>query len=150
MKHKTEVMIDADRDTVWRFFDNTDNTTKWQPTLKSFRHVSGVPGQPDAVSELVYDENGREVVLTETITARREPEFLGGTYESKWGTVVILNLFEQTDDGRTRWSSNSNHRFRGLMKFLALFMAKSICRRIDSDMQRFKLLVETEVAGDQS
>jgi uncharacterized protein YndB with AHSA1/START domain len=150
MKHKTEVMIDADRDTVWRFFDNPDNITKWQPTLRSCQHVSGAPGQPDAVSELVYDENGREVVLTETITARREPEFLGGTYESKWGTVVILNLFEQTDDGRTRWSSNSSHRFRGLMRFLALFMAKSICGRIDSDMQRFKLLVETEVAKDQS
>jgi uncharacterized protein YndB with AHSA1/START domain len=150
MKHKAEVIIDADRDTVWRFFDNADNMTKWQPTLRSFRHVSGTPGQPDAVSELVYDENGREVVLTETITARREPEFLGGTYESRWGTVVILNLFEQTEDGRTRWSSNSNHRFRGLMKFLSLFMAKSICSRIDSDMQRFKLLVETEIAKDPS
>lgn len=150
MKHKTEVLIDADRDTVWRCFDNPDNMTKWQPTLRSFRHVSGTPGQPDAVSELVYDENGREVVLTETITARREPEFLGGTYDSTWGTVVIMNFFEQTDDGRTRWSSSSNHQFKGWMKFLALFMAKSICSRIDSDMQRFKLLVETEVAREQS
>ena len=150
MKHKAEVLIDADRDTVWHFFDNPDNMTKWQPTLRSFRNVSGTPGQPDAVSELVYDENGREVVLTETITARRDPEFLGGTYESRWGTVVILNLFEQTEDGRTRWSSNSNHQFRGLMRFLSLFMAKSICGRIDSDMQRFKLLVETEAAKESS
>lgn len=150
MKHKTEVLIDANRDTVWRFFDNPDNMTKWQPTLKSVRQVTGTPGQPDAVSELVYDEKGREVVLTETVTARREPEFLGGTYDSNWGSVVILNLFEQTNDGRTRWSSNSNHQFKGLMKFLSLFMAKSIRGRIDNDMQRFKLLVETEVTRDKS
>jgi uncharacterized protein YndB with AHSA1/START domain len=150
MKHKTEVLIDADRETVWRFFDDPDNMTKWQPTLRSFRPVSGTPGQPDAVAELVYEEDGREIVLTETITARREPEFLGGTYESKWGTVVILNLFEPTDDGRTRWSSNSNHQFKGLMKFLSLFMVKSIRSRIEDDMQRFKLLVETAVAGGQS
>jgi len=150
MKHKTEILIDADRDTVWRFFDNPDYMTKWQPTLRSFRPVSGTPGQPDAVSELVYDENGREVVLTETITARRDAEFLGGTYESSWGTVVIFNLFERTGAGQTRWSSNANHQFRGIMKFLALFMAKSIRSRIDSDMQRFKLLVETEVAKDPS
>jgi len=148
MKHKTEILIDADRDTVWRFFDNPDNMTRWQPTLKSFTHISGTPGQADAVSELVYDENGREVVLTETITARREPEFLGGTYESKWGTVVIVNLFEQTGDRQTRWSSNTNHVFKGFMKVMALFMRKSICDRIDADMQRFKLLVETELAKE--
>lgn len=147
MKHKTDILIDADRDTVWRFFDNVDNMTRWQPTLKSFTPVSGTPGQADAVSELVYDEGGREVVLTETITARREPEFLGGTYESKWGTVVILNRFEQTGDHQTRWSSNSNHVFRGFMKVFAVFMQRSICGRIDADMQRFKLLVETELAG---
>ena len=150
MKHKTEVLIDADRDTVWRFFDNPDNMTRWQPTLKSFTHISGTPGQSDAVSELVYDENGREVVLTETITARRETEFLGGTYESKWGTVVILNLFEQIGDRQTRWSSNTNHIFKGFMKVMALFMRNSICGRIDADMQRFKLLVETELAKEDS
>ncbi len=150
MKHKTEILIDADRDTVWRFFDNPDNMTRWQPTLKSFTHVSGAPGQADAVSELVYDEDGREVVLTETITARREPEFLGGTYASKWGTVVILNLFEQIGDRQTRWSSNTNHVFKGFMKVMALFMRKSICGRIDADMQRFKLLVETELAEENA
>lgn len=150
MKHKTEVLIDADRDTVWRFFDNPDNMTRWQPTLKSFTPISGTPGQADAVSELVYDENGREVVLTETITARREPEFLGGTYESKWGTVVIVNLFEQVGSRQTRWSSNTNHIFKGFMKVMALFMRKSICGRIDADMQRFKLLIETELAKENS
>ena len=150
MKHKTEILIDADRDMVWRFFDNPDNMTRWQPTPKSFTPISGTPGQADAVSELVYDENGREVVLTETITARREPEFLGGTYESKWGTVVILNLFEQAGDRQTRWSSNTNHVFKGFMKVMALFMRNSICGRIDADMQRFKLLVETELAKEKS
>jgi uncharacterized protein YndB with AHSA1/START domain len=149
MKHKTEVLIDADRATVWRFFDDPDNMTRWQPTLKSFKHISGTPGQPDAVSELVYDENGREIVMIETITSRREPSFLGGTYESKWGTVVIFNHFEETDTGKTRWASNANYVFKGIMKIMALFMHKSICSRTDSDMGRFKLLVETQVAEER-
>lgn len=147
MKHKTEILIDADLATVWRMFDDPDNMAKWQPTLKSFTHKSGVPGQPDAVSELVYDENGRDVVMTETITARREESFLGGTYESRWGTVIIFNHFEDAGDGKTRWSSNMNYSFKGFMKILALFMQKSICSRSDRDMNRFKLLVETEAAG---
>jgi uncharacterized protein YndB with AHSA1/START domain len=150
MKHKTEILIDADRATVWRIFDDPDNMPKWQPTLRSFKHKSGTPGQPDAVSELVYDENGREVVMTETITARREPSFLGGTYDSKWASIVIVNHFEETDTGQTRWVSNANCRFKGFMKIMALFMRKSICYRTDADMNRFKLLVETELASNPS
>lgn len=148
MKHKTEISIDADLDTVWRMFDDPDNMMKWQPTLKSFTPKSGTPGQPDAVSELVYDENGREVVMTETITARREPDFLGGTYESKWANVAIVNHFATTEDGKTRWTMNSKYGFKGIMKIMALFMRKSICGRSDTDMNRFKLLVETTVAGN--
>lgn len=150
MKHKTDILIDADLATVWRMFDDPDNMAKWQPTLKSFTHRSGRPGQPDAVSELVYDENGREVVMTETITARRDESFLGGTYDSGWGTVVVFNLFEETDDGKTRWTSNLNYSFKGLMKIMALFMQRSIRSRSDHDMNRFKLLVETETAGKPS
>jgi len=147
MKHKAEIIIDADLDTVWKYFDDPDNLTKWQPTLKSFTHKSGTPGQPDAVSELVYDENGREVVMTETITARREPYFLGGTYESKWANVAIVNHFEEIADNKTLWSMNTKYGFKGFMKIMALFMHKSICARSDTDMNRFKLLVETAVAG---
>jgi uncharacterized membrane protein len=147
MKHKTEILIDADRATVWRMFDNPNNMTKWQPTLKSFKHKSGTPGQPDAVSELIYDENVRQLVMLETITARREPDFMGGTYESNWGSVVIFNQFEESDDGKTRWTSNMNYQFKGFMKVMAFFMRKSICKRSDRDMNRFKLLVESAVAG---
>ncbi len=147
MKHKVEILIDADVVTVWRMFDDPDNMMKWQPALRSFTHKSGVPGQPDAVSELVYDENGKEVVMTETITARREKSFLGGTYESSWGKVVVFNHFEETGDGKTRWTSNLNYSFKGFMKIMALFMQNSIRSRSDRDMNRFKLLVETESAG---
>ncbi|MGI9233448.1 MAG: SRPBCC family protein [Woeseiaceae bacterium] len=146
MKHKAEIIIDADLVTVWKMFDDTDNMMKWQPTLKSFTHKSGTPGQADAVSELVYDENGREVIMTETITARREPDFLGGTYESNWANVVIVNHFAKIGDGKTRWTMNAKYGFKGVMKIMALFMRKSIFARSDTDMNRFKLLVETTIA----
>jgi carbon monoxide dehydrogenase subunit G len=150
MKHKAEIVINADRATVWRKFDNPNNLTKWQPTLKSFTHKIGTPGHLDAISELVYDEKGHEVIMTETITARREGVFRGGTYQSKLATVVVFNHFEDTEDGKTRWVSNVNYIFKGVMKLMAFFMRKSICNRTDSDMNRFKLLLETELAGKPS
>jgi uncharacterized protein YndB with AHSA1/START domain len=35
VKHKAEIVIDADRATVWQLFDDPENLKKWQPTLKS-------------------------------------------------------------------------------------------------------------------
>lgn len=150
LKDKADIVIDADRATVWRMFTDSNKLMKWQPTLKSCTRRSGTRGFPDAISDLVYDENGREVHMTETITARRELSFIGGTYESRWGTAVVFNLFEDLDHRRTRWVVNTSYSFKGFMKVLSIFMRPSILRRTETDMHRFKLLVETETAGASS
>ena len=150
MKHKAEIVIDADRATVWQLFDERGRIRNWRSSLKSFTHLSGIAGHPDAISEFICDENGRDVRMTETITARRDRSFLGGTYESTWGTVVVFNLFEDEGREKTRWSVNTNFIFKGFMKVMALFKRKSYLHRIEADMNRFKLLVESEVAGESS
>ena len=147
MKTRNEITIDADRATVWREFDNADNLGKWQPTLKSFTHKSGAPGEPGAVSELLYDENGRDVLMTETMTEKREPDFMAGIYDSAWSKATIVNHFEAIEEQRTRWVIYANHQFKGIYRIMALFLRKSICGRTDDWMQRFKLLVETNAAG---
>jgi uncharacterized membrane protein len=143
MKHKAEVIINAPREQVWAAFDNPDNMPRWQQGLESFAHKSGTPGQPGAVSELTYNENGRKVVLTETISERRNHAFLAGIYESEFGTTIIVNQFEKIDDHKTKWTMWCSFRFRGLMKLLALFMGKSIRKRTDADLQRFKEFAES-------
>ena len=143
MKLKAEVIVDADPAIVWRYFDDPDNLAKWQPTLKSFAQKSGEPGHPDGVCELHYEEKGRVRIVTETITARREPDFLAGTRESDSGNAVVVNHFEKAGEGRTRWVAFWNHTFKGLTKLTILFTHRSIRKRIEDDMNRFKLLVET-------
>ncbi len=148
MKLKAEVVIDADPETVWRYFDDADSLSQWQSGLKSVTHQSGTRGQPDAVSVLVFDDNGSERTVTETITARREPDFLAGIRHSDRGHAVIVNHFEATDDGKTRWIAYYNHAFKGAAKFTTLFTHGAIRRRAEEDMNRFKLLVETGEARD--
>ena len=109
MKFRHEIIIDADQRSVWETFDNPENLKAWQPTLESFTRKSGEDGQPGAVAELVYDENGRKVTLIETITERREPHFMAGTYESDAGNALIVNHFEDTGDGRSRWAMYGKH-----------------------------------------
>ncbi len=150
MKTKFDVIIDADRETVWAAFNDTNNIVRWQPTLKSCTHKSGTPGEVGAISELIYDENGRNVVLLVTITEKRPAAFMAGIYESEWGKSLVVNYFETVGEKQTRWVGHAHHAFRGIRKLLSPFMRKKICDRTDSDMQRFKLLVESQKASDAS
>lgn len=149
MKMKYEADIEASRDFVWATFDNPAKLSRWQPTLESFTHRTGEPGQPGAVSELVYNENGKKAVMTQTVTERREPQFLAGTYDNACATTLIVNHFEEIDDNATRLVSYTNMKFKGIMKIMSLFVAKSIRARVEADLNRFKLLVETEAAGQR-
>ena len=144
MKLKFETVIDADLSSVWAAFDNPDNMQRWQQNLESFNHISGERGQPGAVSELVYDERGKKVVLREEITERREPNFLAGFYESPMGKTVIVNHFEQIGEDATRWTSWCNFTFQGFMKVMSIFVSGMIRKRTEADMARFKLMVETD------
>jgi uncharacterized protein YndB with AHSA1/START domain len=150
MKTKFEVVIDANREIVWDAFQNADNIYTWKPTLKSFTHTSGVPGEVGAASDLVYAENNGETVMSETITENRRPDFMAATYEARWGESLIVNYFEAVDGNKTRWVSHANHDFNGIMKLLTPFMRMRICKRAESDMGRFKLLVESQVASEDS
>jgi len=149
MKFENAIVIDADRETVWREFDNVDNLQKWQPTLQSFTLKSGTASEPGAVSEMVYDEGGRTVVMLETLTEKRQPSFMAGIYESDWSKAVIVNHFESLEGGRTRWVIYANHNFKAMMKVLGIFFRKSIGRRTQSFMEHFKLFVESKIADEK-
>ena len=146
MKFRHEIIIDADQASVWTAFDDPENLSAWQPTLASYTRKSGEEGQPGAVAELVYEEHGRQVALTETVTERREPHFMAGTYESDVGNALIVNHFEDAGNGRTRWVMYGNHSFRGLFRFLGIFFVGKIRRRNEDMMNNFKLFAETKNA----
>ena len=147
MKAQYEIEINATRQQVWDAFDNLDNLKRWQPTLQEYIHQSGERGHPGSVAELVYNEKGRVIRMTETVSERRKPDFLAGAYDNDWAKTIIVNHFEELDGGRTRWISYCNYRFKGFMRIMALFVAGSIKRRVNDDMNRFKLMVETDLAS---
>lgn len=143
MKFQIEMTIDKSRQEVWDTFDSSENSMKWQPTLKSFERVSGEPGQPGAVSKLTYNENGREVILMETITRRQEPEAFDGTYEGAGVINHIKNNFIEIADGKTKWVMETEFQFQSLpMRLLGPLMKGSFAKRTEQDMQRFKELAE--------
>ena len=116
MKIKIELVIDADRDTVWRTFDDPEIRIKSQRMIH-------------------------------TVTERREPHFIAGTYESATVRAVIVNHFEDAGEGQTHWTMYANHTFKGIYKFLGIFFGGRIRKDHEEIMNNFKLHTETAQAG---
>jgi hypothetical protein len=143
MKFSLELPIKKPRAEVWKAFDNVENMSKWQPTLTKFENVSGMPGQPGAVSILTYAEGKREFTLTEKITFRAEPERFDGTYENDFADNPVRNTFIAMGENETLWKMDVEFTFKTLiMKIVGPWMKKNFVARTQKDMQRFKEMVE--------
>ncbi|MBL8849347.1 MAG: SRPBCC family protein [Planctomycetaceae bacterium] len=139
--------LEVPRESAWRAFDNPANLFKWQQGLVSYDHVSGPPGQVGSVSELLHREGGHEVKLVETVTIRREPEELAGTYDSSHGRTTMVNHFAELSPGRTLWTVEVQVQLSGMAKFMGPMLKGVIENRVKHDCERFKSLLE---AGELS
>ena len=143
MKFILELPIHTSRAEVWKAFDNPENMKKWQPTLHSFERISGVQGQPGAVSRLTYEEKGRQFTLIEKVTYREEPERLDGVYENDFADNIVRNTFSEQSNDQTLWRVETEYKFKTLiMRILGPIMKKNFVVRTQKDMERFKEMVE--------
>ena len=142
MKYTSEITIDLPRQRVIELFDSAENLAKWQPGLQSFEPLDGEPGQPGARSRLVYDENGRQVEMIETIVRRDLPDEFTATYEAKGVQNRVANCFVEEDTGHTHWVMENEFKFSGLMALMGLFMRGAIQKQTLKDMSRFKAFAE--------
>ena len=143
MQIKNEIIINKNRETVWKVFDNPDNLYKWQPFLKSVQNESGEPNQIGAVSILTFEEDGKQIKMKETITARNCPQEFSGIFETEGVRNRVNNQFIEIDKNSTNWVMLSEFEFFGKYKFFTSMILKSIQKRINISMKRFKQLVET-------
>ena len=144
MKFKLEITISKPHLDVWKAFDNPQNMNRWQPSLKKFELVSGMQGQPGAVSKLTYEENGREFSLIKRITHRDEPNQLDGVYENEFTDNPLRNSFIASGENETLWVLETEFKFKTLlMKILGPIMKRNFVTRTQKDMERFKEFVES-------
>ena len=144
MKFTTEITIDLPRQRVIELFDNPDNLAKWQSGLREFVHISGETGMPGAKSRLLYKVSGREVEMIETITVRNLPDEFSGTYEAKGVWNEVKNFFFEDGPGKTRWVSENEFRFKGLMAVMGFLMPGSFRKETQKQMNEFKRFAENE------
>lgn len=142
MKYTNEVEINQPLEKVIELFDNPANMSKWQPGFISMEHLNGVPGQAGAKSKLKYKMGKRDVEMIETIDHRDLPHAFHGTYETKGVYNIQKNFFCEIGPGKTKWISESEFKFSGLMKLIGWLMPGAFRKQSQKYLDLFKEFAE--------
>ncbi len=144
MHYTCEITIDLPRDRMVEILDQPENMKHWQRGLVSYRQLSGQPGREGAQMELEYLMGKRRLVMVETIIKRDMPFEFHSTYDTKGVHNIQKNYFEELDDGRSRWTSESEFQFSGLMmKFMGWLMPGAFKKQSMKYLEDFKQFAET-------
>ena len=150
MNYLGEITIAAEPEFVWQVFDDPESTRIWQPSLKTYKQLSGTPGRIGCVYELVFDNNGRDIKAVATLTERRDYAVMSSTIDSESSFATVVNRFEPVGDNHTRWIFEIEYRFKGLYRIVALFLRGSMRARASEEMKNFKELVESRLADEHA
>lgn len=143
MKYSAEIEINKPIDKVIELFDNPDNLYKWMEGLQSFEHVSGTAGQPGAKSKLKFKMGKRDVEMIETVITRNLPDEFTGSYEVKGVYNIVKNRFQKIDDNKTRYITEQEFQFKGLMKCIAFLMPGAFKKQSMKYLTAFKNFAES-------
>lgn len=148
MKFHIETIVDIPFSKLIELFENPENLHKWQPSVISFKLLSGEIGQEGAVSELYYDMVVKKITMKETILKRDLPDTFILRYDADGVSNTVTNNFKEIGENKTRWIMQNDFKFAGIMKYAALPLKGVFKKQTELTMERFKKFAE-EIAKEE-
>ena len=140
LNYTFELEINASLKAVTDLYSNHDLLPKWQGGLIRVETLPLKNGLPNY--SLTYQTGRRKFKITETIIRNELPRHYDVQYKLKGLTQIMKNSFSATDGNSTKWNSEVEFQFRGLMSLIARFMKTGFEQQTLAVMQSFKRFVE--------
>jgi len=150
MKYKVVLNIDQTVEEVTALFENPEHLKKWQPELVTRTHLEGEPGHPGSKSRLKYKIGQRDMEMIETITVYDLPTEYSATYQTDGVWNLQRNIFEKLGEKKTKWTTISEFKCSGFMRFICWLMPRSFRRQTFKNMRRFKAFAENNPEPDSA
>lgn len=144
MKFSESIEIDQPAEMVAELFANPDHLDQWMDGLRNIEHLSDTPGSQGAKSRLTFQTGKRKMEMVETITAINLPKELSTTYDTGNVSHTVKNRFEKLSENRTRLVVDTEYRFKGFMKLIALLMPGTFKKQTRKYLADFKSFVENQ------
>ncbi len=145
MKFTCTVDIDLPREHVIKTFNNPHNMRHWQDGFVSFEHLSEGDPKPGSKAKIVYNNNGKEMVLIESLEVYDLPREMTAVYEHEMMDNRMQNLFQEIHANQTRWTANIHYfRMKGFMKIVAWLFPSMFKKQVQKWMDQFKVFAEKQ------
>lgn len=119
---ETRVTINKPRSVVWKYFTDQSKLKEWLPNVKSIENISGEPMTAGSKFKMTFDEDGREIVMTETMTEVKENEVFAFTLENEVITandrIIFIDKGDKTEVVETDTFSGGNLFWRSLFALM--------------------------------
>ena len=139
MQYRLETEINKPLQEVVRLFTDRSQYAKWQPGLVS---MDPVPNTPHPTYQLLMQFGRRKMKMKEEILESKLP----GSYKVRYQTKGVENnvhiVFEALSPAVTRYISQEEFRFKGLMNLVARYMQEGFKKQSAIIMNNFKRYAE--------
>jgi len=141
---KVSITINQPVETVWDKLMNPDNLKFWLTGFVSVDHVSGEYGKPGAISKLKFKERGKEIEVTEAVTAIKPNQ--------QYSFAMTSTAFNAETDIRLISFGNRTEMIQTVQFFPKQFIMKlmmpllkgAMKKRMGNELISFKNFVETK------
>ena len=141
VSYESEVEVDKTAREAWAYLSDVENLPKWIDGFKRSELVSGEANTVGAVSKNYIEQNGQEMVMTETITKYDEPNHIAMDFAMDFMNMGWEMFFTEAD-GKTKLRSVSNVKGNGFMaKAMVAWMQGGMKKQEDANMAKLQKLI---------
>jgi len=100
------IQINAPLEKIFTLATDPAKASLWMTNLKRIEPVSGTPNAVGAKSNFVFDENGKEIVMLQTVTAYRVNEVFASKLQNDFASFDFEMSFRE-EGGKTLISEHN-------------------------------------------
>jgi len=142
MRYTESHIINRPREEVIAKFKDPEGVKHWMEGLQKIEHISGTPGELNAVTDFYFLHKKKEMKITETILEQNLPDQIKFGYVSSMGYNEVEMKFEVIDENSVKQINNSFFDLKGLMKLFGPLMKGLFKKQTLKYMEAFKAYVE--------
>lgn len=142
MNITSQITIARPREQVIELITNPAHTPQWQPGIKRIDLLSGRQDEVGARSRVIFEFNGYQMEVIETVVKRSPPVLFSSSFEARGVKNTVVNRFYAVGPQETHWVMDNTFQFGGAMAFAGVFVRNFIAKQTVQSMNRFKLFAE--------
>jgi uncharacterized protein YndB with AHSA1/START domain len=138
----TSVVINASVNKSWSYITDPERLKFWLTGFIGYEYITGIKGEIGCISKLVFEENGRKVIVTEEIMNVIPQKEIRIKMENEDFAIYSGFSFKEFDGKVEITQTEEFMPKKFIMKLLIPFAASHMKKKMANELQNFKNYVE--------